>query len=131
MFSPDIRRKTAALEQAGDFRFGQLSVKAAGKAVGQGLAPHGKGGLDNAEEQLLVHHWNRRLCGRCQPDHCGGNFRRGEKGLRRYLEEEFTGGVVLTIQGEGTVIRCAGICANALCHLALNHHGDRGKLSRF
>ena len=50
LFSPDIRRKTAALEQAGDFRFGQLSVKAAGKAVGQGLAPHGKGGLDNAEE---------------------------------------------------------------------------------
>ena len=121
LLATDRLCKSALGQHVSQLLFGQLAAVGRGQGVEKGLSPLGEGG-PNDGEQLLGGAVHRGSVPQGHADHRRGHLGGGEEALGRHLEEVLAHGVVLAEQGEGPEVGGAGLGADALGYLSLNHH---------
>ena len=118
----------ARIEAAGGDRRGGARLVAAGNTgrerIDERLAALAERRAHDGEQQRFILHVRRRCAAHTQPHDGARDLRRGDKAVRRHVEEQLRLGVPLDEHGQRAVIRRAGPGAQAARDLALDHDGD-------
>ena len=115
----------ARIEATGGDRRGGARLVAAGNTgrerIDERLAALAERRAHDGEQQRFILHVRRRCAAHTQPHDGARDLRRGDKAVRRHVEEQLRLGVPLDEHGQRAVIRRAGPGAQAARDLTLDH----------